>query len=470
MTIEYNSRLNNFFGCAVAQSVQTKREVKQEISKNFRVRLDGKVFQVDSVCPCCGSWNVVHNGNDKCKSRIIRELGLVIKRGKFLCKKCGKTWTTRFKDAEIFVREFKELINATVFHWCCNNASLSSIKDYVAIAFSRNICRDWINKLYNKACSVIEKKNILKTSGIFHYDEQHLKENGKEVFRVVVLDAISKNVIFDERTEDKKIETLKDELRSRLLPYKKESFVVDLALGYPAMLEELYPGVRIQWCIFHLNQLIMRDFAKLLPKKQKIFPLQEYYNQYLMLNLFMDHEVEVQFLKRQLKKLDQAKKILKGCCSHSIKPSSKIPVYERTLIRDFIEFRKGLKKNRRKNKGYLIKHDKEQTMRNLRLVERDIAYFPKPIQKRIKMIRKNIDKLTLFQEKPLVPSTNNTLEQYNSATLQKTQKKRFRSKIALQQKLKIIREKWNKTLGQYKFNFYSFMQTFAKLQHLFHPT
>ena len=76
----------------------------------------------------------------------------------------------------------------------------------------------------------------------------------------------------------------------------------------------------------------------------------------------------------------------------------------------------------------------------LEKLKQEIGLFPKQIQKRIKSIIENIDKLTVFQDHPLVPLTNNNIEQYYSATLQ-TEKKRFRCNASLALKLKIVREK-----------------------------
>lgn len=470
--IEYNSRLNKFLGARVVPlQTQISSPVKQE--KRFSISCSGKFHEIGPVCSCCNSMSVVNNGNDKCKSKIIRELGLVIKKGKFLCKKCGNTWTTNYEDAELFVQQYKQLISTTVFQLCTFGVSLDKIVEHISTVFSKNISNEWVRQLYIIAAKKIERKNVLQTSGVFNYDEQHLKVNGTPCFRVVVLDAVNSNVIFDEIVEDKKIDTLKDKLRMKMLPYKKEAFIVDLALGYPEMLKELFPNIKVQWCIFHLNQLLARDFEqykKLNEYGKRFLPLQELYNQYLMFSLFFNHEVECTFLKRQLKKFTERKDILKGCGVHE-ETSTKISWYEMKLISEFNEFRKGLKKYRRKNRyKYLIRNSKTETLEQLKKLEKEISLFPKKVQNRIKKIRKNLDKLALFQENPLVPPTNNNIEQYYSATLQKTAKKKSRNQQSIELKLKIAREKWNQTLGKIKFNILEFLQLFAKIHHIFTPT
>ena len=177
--------------------------------------------------------------------------------------------------------------------------------------------------------------------------------------------------------------------------------------------------------------------------------------------MFFNHEAELNFLKRQLRKLDENK---------FVQEDGLISFYEMKLISEFAEFRKCLKKNRRKHIKYLLKNSKEETLRLLARLEQEISLFSKNARKRIKMIRKNIGKLTLFQDNPIVPLTNNTLEQYYSATLQKTEKKKFRCNESLHLKLKIVRERWNKTIGDLSFNFLGFLQLFAKIHYFFGET
>lgn len=451
--LEHNLRLNNFFGCELAQSKMKNTPSEKE----FSISLSGKFYEIGPTCHCCGSTSVAHNGNDRYKNKVIRELGITIKRGKRLCKRCNSTWTTHYNDAELFVQQYKQLITSTVFNLCAFDASLNQIVEHISSVFGKMISHEWVRRVYIKAAKNIEQKKALKTSGIFHYDEQYIKVNKKEYVRIVVIDAITKRVIFDEVADNNMTETLKDKLNMKMLPYKKEAFIVDLALGYPRMLKELFPEVKVQWCLFHLNKLILNDFerSKRLNKYgKKVLPLQELYNQYLMLNLFFNHEAELRFLKRQLKKLDENK--------FMIMEGNLISFYEMKLISEFSEFRKGLKKNRRKHGKYLLKNNKEKTLELLGKLEREINLFPKQAKKRIKMIRKNIDKLTLLQDNHFIPPTNNALEQYYSATLQKTEKKRFRRMESPHLKLKIVREKWNKTLGSLRFNFLEFLNCLQK--------
>ena len=64
--LEYNIRLNNFFGCEFAQP----RIENMPSVKRFSINLSGKFYEMDPICPCCNSASIVHNGNDKYKNKI----------------------------------------------------------------------------------------------------------------------------------------------------------------------------------------------------------------------------------------------------------------------------------------------------------------------------------------------------------------------------------------------------------------
>ena len=296
--IEYNSRLNNFFGVRVVPLLtQITAQIKQE--KRFSLNLSGKFHELCPVCEKCGCNRIDHNGNDLYKNKLITELGVVIKRGKFICKKCGHTWTTRCKDVELFVQQYKELVRTEIFNLCTFDVSLDNITEHIKKMFGKTISHEWVRQIYLDSAEKIEETKVLGSSGIFNYDEQHPKVNGKSCVRIVVIDAVTKNIIFDEIIEDKRIDTLKAKLKIKLLPYKKEAFIVDLAMGYPQMLKDIFPNVRVQWCLFHLNKLVVKDFEsekKLNRYGKKVLPLQETYNLYTMLNLFLNIRLSAAFL------------------------------------------------------------------------------------------------------------------------------------------------------------------------------
>ncbi|MEK7226839.1 MAG: hypothetical protein AAB221_14300, partial [Bacteroidota bacterium] len=360
MVIEHEARLNNFCGAIVAP-LQTQKDLVSRDKRRFYISTEGVIQEIGLCCPKCASRRILENGTQLNKNKLFKKLKLKISFQKYACKNCNHTWTLQFSNIRNIIRAYKLLVEQTVFYWCANGATLEPITKYIIDVFGCTISKEWVRQLYIKSAGEIEKKLILETSGIFNYDEQVVHINGVEGFRVVVIDAVSKDCIFDEWVENKKIETLKDKLRMKMLPYKKTAFVVDLARGYPAMLKEIFPNAKVQWCIFHLNKHIVEDFEdyeEYACNKHKMLPLLQLYNMYLMLNIFFDHDAEVQNLKQKLKRLQEHKEILpKG---HKLDETA-IGSYELSLIKDFVEFRKGLKKHRRKYAyEYLLRKDKDE--------------------------------------------------------------------------------------------------------------
>jgi len=440
--LEYDLKLNNF-SYSRAVVIQKKESLQKQ---RFCITPKNKFRLETPICPKCNR-RATHNGHYRNRTKLIKELGLEIKYGQYQCK-CGCRWSTRCKEVDNFVEQHKSLIKISVFDLCRRGLSLDNIQDHILNTYSETISKEWTRQLFFEAASEIKQLNITKTSGIFHYDEQVNKINGKEAFRLTIVDAVSKKVILDKTFENAAKETITDVLKSALLPYNVLAFVTDMDLKYPEILKGLYPWCKHQWCIFHLNKLILKEFIDSCGKK---IPLTQLYNMYSLFNLFFNHEKEIAFLKKQLKKFEK----VNG------------NEYEKMLIKKFYEYRSSLKRGRRRKNGIkLQKRTKEETLRLLEKIEKESFLYPKKLKKRIKRIRENLDKFTVFQENSLVPPTNNNAEHYFSATLQKAAKKRFRSEKFLTARLDLFKAKAN-GFASLQVDFFAFLLLAGKIVMLF---
>ena len=121
--IEYNSRLNNFFGVRVVPLLtQITAPIKQE--KKFSINISGKFHELCPVCEKCGCNRIDHNGNDLYKNKLIKELGVVIKRGKFICKNAGTHGLQNAKMLNFLFNNIRKLSEQKysifahlMFHW-----------------------------------------------------------------------------------------------------------------------------------------------------------------------------------------------------------------------------------------------------------------------------------------------------------------------------------------------------------------
>lgn len=436
--LEHIPKLINF---SYAKPVVIQQQ--KSVSENrFYITPQNKFRLEEPFCPKCNK-KATHNGYYKNRTKFTKELGLEIKIGQYECK-CGYRWSVKYKDIDKFIKQHKHIIQTTVFNLCSSNLSLEKISKHIFLIFGDKISKEWIRQLFFEAASEVRQIRVIKTSGIFHYDEQVLKLNGKKVFRLTIRDAVFKNIILDKKFDNATKETIRGAIKIALLPYKVSFFITDLDLKYPNILKELFPRCKQQFCIFHLDKLILKDFGK------KISLIQ-LHNMYSLFDLFFNHEKELCFLKRQLKKYEK----------------TKTKEYEKKLIKEFYEYRNSLKKNRRRKFGTkLKKRTKQETLELLRKIENLSFLYPKKIKKRIKNIRENLDNFTVFQENSLVPPTNNNVEHYYSNTLQKTAKKRFRSEEWLGAKLDLFRAKANGFRAK-NFDFFGFLMLCGKMFMLF---
>ena len=58
--------------------------------------------------------------------------------------------------------------------------------------FGKAISHEWVRQIYLDSAEKIGETKVLGSSGIFNYDEQHPKVNGKSCVRVVVLTLLQK--------------------------------------------------------------------------------------------------------------------------------------------------------------------------------------------------------------------------------------------------------------------------------------
>jgi hypothetical protein len=458
--LEYDLKLNNFFYGVKPVLLE------QEFPRKFFVTSDRKFIEIEPLCPCCNSYGyVVHNGWHGCKAKVVKELGLEIKNGQYWCKKCGCYWSVRCEEVDCFIEQYKQVVTGVVFDLYIKGLSLRNVIDHVQSCLCYSVSHEWVRQVYVEAAEMVEQAKVLETSGVFHYDEQFLSQG----VRITLKDSVTKKVILDQLFNDKRRETIIEALNKALKPYKKVVLIADMDSKYPGVLKELYHGkVEIQWCIFHLYRLIGKEFKQ--AYKGKSFPLEQLLNKYEIFNIFFNHQLEMNFLRQQLRKFEQRKKLLKKSKKLSEKEKrEKLKEYEKKLKKEFNEYLASLKKNRRRKNGTKLKvRTKESAEYYLIRIEKVLkAFFPKKLKERIKYVRKHWNKFTTFYNHDNVPPTNNGIEQYFSATLQKTSKKRFRTKKSTQLRLNIFKAKNNNVKIFKPVNFFTFMLLFAKIANLF---
>jgi len=401
----------------MTQTIQIQERLKTQSFNNlpeeiqrFLITAQGKYIWLNPICPHCCSDSVVHNGYYECESELIKSLGLRIRHGHYLCKACAKTFSTKYPGLIEFENIFKLYLKENCFELFVQGLSLDKISIWINQRFPTKVNKETVREYYTELCNEFKSQNILKSSGFFNVDCQHTKVNGVKSYRLTIIDAISKKCLADVVIPFETNERIIERLRLHLLPYKIKGFIVDGKLGLADDIKKEF-SVPVQRCIFHVQQLIVKDYLK---KYGKNMSLLQQRNMYLLLSIFTNHDIEVQFLNQRIKE--------KTCDQD-----------ERRGKNQFYDFRKDLKKFRRKQKQYLIPRTEEEMKQKLKEAEK---FITEPFEKkRIQKIKDEWKMITQFLHTEGLSPTNNNVEHYYSKTLTKTEKKRFRGLEALKNKI-----------------------------------
>lgn len=443
VSVEYNTRLSGF----------------SDGKRCYVACVDGKLKTMHVACPRCGRATYVENGYHSVEDGLIKSLGLRINIAQFFCKKCGVFWSSEREIVDYVISEFRGFLKSLLLGCARRGLSFESASALIEEKIGKTYSPQYVYELYVEALGNVCREKFVSASGVYHYDEQFLHVNGKEVCRMTIKDAVTNKVIIDVYTPDAQKETIMRVLRVALKGLPVDAFIVDMNPRYPEIIHELYPNAKIQWCIFHLDKLIWKELHDEFGKN---IPLLQLYNAYSLFNIFFDHELELRKLEELLQKLSQyaCRAALPELRSGDFFSTSKIEgekksvfqtraasreerEIEKCLRQEFAEFVKHLKNERRRKHENIPRRTLEQSEKIFAQIKQQNSIYPKKLQKRIYYIDENWDKFTLFQHDSRVPPTNNGMEHYFAATLAKTDKKDFRSKAALVRELTACQAEWN---------------------------
>jgi len=440
MSLAIQSNLYNCYG------IRTQCNVLSQLfgDINIEIKSNGTIREIRPHCPKCDSSNTFYNGSDNVTPKILNNFGLTIRYGHYGCKDCGHTW----EFSRDYLKKIKEAISQWVLNIICDlhekHLSDDHISGHLKTVHGIPLSGERVRQLIDIYIEKIQEEPITYCSGIVIYDEQHPKKNGDCVYRLTGIDAITNKVLFDLRFEDKRKKTIIKCLKQELSQFDIEVMIVDFARGYPKILKEaISKNVKIQGCLFHLAQLIVRDFESLKKRfgRYKRLPLQQLYNMYLMLNIFYNHSADLKKLESLMKALEQRKEGLKHNRDMSNdKINQNIHKYESKLIFSFsthLKLRELMARrvHCRITEPPLREHEDTKNIFDNLKFEGD--FLPKQARKRLEMIDKNWEMLTLCQKDKRVPPTSSKIENYYKNTLKAFQKKKFRSDRAVEHRLKI---------------------------------
>ncbi len=353
------------------------------------------------ICDC--GCQMVHNGYN-----YVRKKGFgKVKIGKQICPCCGKQHHEDKGFWKDLLSHWHETITSLILTLRDSDVSwenISKIMNFI-IPFSKDKAR----YLFNNKIDQFEypQANYL----IINYDEQHPKKGRIQKFRLTLLNYETKVPIAEGLFDNKDETTIEAFLRKHLDTERELIVITDCDLKYPKIFKKIWGNKVIhQKCLLHLNKLVVKDFGK----NTTLF---DEYNKYLILNIFYNRKKELKFLERLIKKQNKRS------------------------FADAKEKREWVKKAKQKFRDYIKKLENARRRAGKNLPLRKLAkakeifeslldqklLFPKKVQARLKMIKRNWEYFTAFYHIKGCPATNNAIENYYSTSLKTHRKKQLRT-------------------------------------------
>jgi hypothetical protein len=380
---------------------------------DFEITFDG-VFRLKNapLCPSCDT-QMNHNGHNKYTKK---NLG-TIKIGKYLCPCCEKKLEEDKSVWEKIKTEFFNQLKRIYRLLRNNNVSYQAISDIMNLIFPQSkgtVFRGFIESMEEVEIPENGKAYIV------HYDEQFPKKGRCQKFRLSLFDAKTKNPIAEGLFDDKNSETIKQFLISNLDINEPIYIVTDFGISYPKIFKEIFGDKLLhQYCLFHLNKLIGKDFPRKTTIAQDLL-------KYKLYNIFYNHEKEIELL-------------------------TKLEAKERGIIQDKKVYSKWIKKAkndlhtfvhelelaRRRKKVNHEMHSLDKSKVNFDDLFKDRESFDKKIKTRLIMIKDHWKNLTMFHVLPGLPATNNPIENYYSTSLKTHRKKQLRTDEGILNQMKL---------------------------------
>ncbi|KKG37096.1 transposase, partial [Methanosarcina mazei] len=337
--------------------------------------------------------------------------------GRYKCSNCGSTHEedhSFWEDLKALLYDsFNDFFKLLRYH----NVSYEGISDIMDFIYPRS--RSTILRAFYKE---MEQETVPFSENIHmvHYDEQHPKEGRCQKYRLTLLDAKTQTTIADDLFDDKSPETIKEFLRKNLDASEPVFIVTDFDKRYPDILKEIFGDKLVhQYCLMHLNKLIVSDFPKNTTIEQELL-------KYRLLNIFYNRENEIKFLEEL-----QSEEL------NVINNEEKHQEWSKKAKKEFNQFRRKLKLERRRKKENLPLNSLEKAKHNFDKLMENIRTYDQTIQKRLWMINKHWLNLTLFHYLPGAPATNNPIESYYSKSLKTDNKKQFRTDKGIGNQIKL---------------------------------
>lgn len=403
----------------------------------------GVIHTVRQNCPHCGSI-CNYNGSNKSGSIASRSIDAFFKKGQQYCKKCDKTLMFKNEYIDLLIHDSNQFIKSNVLSLREKCMSYPHIAQHLSEVYGIPIDPETVRYICEHRLDEFDDLDpeFEISDGFYGYDEQHIKICGKKYLRIVIIDYENSNVIYEQKHETLTKEILAGILKSVFGDKIPKGFVFDMALMYPGVFRNVFGNkIKLQYCIFHLNKMILKEYRECLKVGKKVrWSVVHYLNLYSIFNIFYNREQELEILKKFQKMLNAYKECLikieniedpestisfpGKCKTTDDKIAYLVRQYEKKLMAAFRKHLHEDKLRRKRNKETLTVRTKEDAKMHLENVKRVSNLYPKKIAARIQKIEENFVMFTGSDGEYL---TNNIMEGFFGSTLSGPAKKGFHS-------------------------------------------
>lgn len=396
------------------------------------------------LCPNCNS-SMSSNGSRPAKPNKWDN----IRKKQYICPECGKTHTTSLEN---FIKRYSNYSRAIceksleyesiTYLSYQKKAELIKLENGIRLTrqtayyHESTYAESFITKK-EKHLQKLIKETKIEPSGIYHYDEEYLYENGENMVRLAIIDAVTNLIINDQIIHQKDFdkEFLEIFLKYSLEGLPKKILITDGHMAYPPIIEKIC--IKHQLCIFHIIKNHFDKSYKTLNKiKRRIKTI----------------ETKIDKNEERITRIKNKSKGIEGKISKTditrqnrVKRRKKLEKETKQLRRDLSEKRKQLQGQESINERIRAIYDTDTAKaakQRFNTIYNKLNQFDKNTQIFLKRLEKRFDKTTEYYKNPQIPRTNNKIEGYFKITLPRHLKRTFRTPNGLIRWIRLQKIRW----------------------------
>ena len=277
----------------------------------------------------------------------------------------------------------------------------------------------------------------IEPSGIYHYDEEFLHENGIKTVRLAIIDAVTNLIINDQviYQEDFNQDFVEIFLKYSLEGLHKKVLITDGHLMYPPIIERIC--IKHQLCIFHIIKYHNdKSYKKMNKIKRRIQTLER---------KIEENEERITKLKEYSKGMAYRPSKKDKTRIRKIKKRKKLMKDNTRYKNELKQKRKELNEQERINERIANIYDtdtQKAAIRRFRTIYHQLDQFDDNTQKYLKNLNKKFDKTIEYHKNPQIPRTNNKIEGYFKITLPRHIKRIYRTREGLIRWIRLQKIRW----------------------------